>query len=364
MQPVVELIPASNAPAPPSGTRPGWASGPDTFDLRHQIPVLIWGGYQYWTFEYLDNRFAFTIVACDHSGNIVKQWEKQGPRYIWDITLQRAEKSITFLGQDNEKLTVKLDELCINDMQYYSIYPPPAVNLIPVSQAPAVPAGLYSTWQLESNETGQRLGVPVLAWGNYTYRVYEHPDNRLAFAIVAFNKDGKIVTDWDIQGVRYITDITVDVPNKRVKFTGQSDKTVIRTWDDLKVGEPDLNGAGFDKFANMEVKEVAVTTAPAIPGNLNMENKWTTGPNSHADSKHCLILLFHGYTYWAFGNKYNENSIGIAAYDSKGNLVKHWKKPGTRYLWSITLDPRRKTVTFWGQANQTVVMTWDELKVD
>jgi hypothetical protein len=28
------------------------------------------------------------------------------------------------------------------------------------------------------------------------------------------------------------------------------------------------------------------------------------------------------------------------------------------------IDPRRKTVTFWGQANQTVVMGWDELKVD
>nr|WP_067063292.1 hypothetical protein [Mucilaginibacter sp. L294] len=362
MQPFVELLPASKFPTPPAGTRPGWVSGPDTFNQREQIPVLIWGGYLYWTFEYLDNRFAFAIVACDHGGNIVKQWEKQGPRYIWDVTLQRAEKTLTFWGQDNEKLDVKLDELCITDMQYYSLYPPPAVSMIPVSQDPAIPAGLYSTWQLESNTSAIQSGIPVLAWGDYTYRVYEHPDNRLAFALIAFNKDGKIVTDWEIQGVRYINDITVDLANKRVSFTGQGPKTVTYTWDDLKVGEPDLNGAGFDKFANMEVKEMPVSAAPTLPAELRAG--WTTGPNSHTDNKQCLVLLFHGYTYWAFDYKHNENSIGIVAYDSNGNLVKHWKKPGTRYLWSITLDPRRKTVTFWGQANQTVVMSWDELKVN
>ncbi|MFA6247149.1 MAG: hypothetical protein WC615_09410 [Mucilaginibacter sp.] len=362
MQPFIELIPASKSPAPPAGTRPGWASGPETFDQREATPVLIWGGYMYWTFEYLDNRFAFTIAVCDYSGNIIKQWEKQGPRYIWDVALQRDEKALTFWGQGNEKLTVKLDELCINEMQYYSLYPPPAVSLIPVSQAPAIPAGLYSTWQLESNETAQRLGVPVLAWGNYTYRVYEHPDNRLAFAIIAFNKDGKIVTDWEIKGVRYITDITVDVPNKRVNFTGQGNKTIPLPWDDLNVGEPDLNGAASDKFANMEIKEMPVSAAPFLPAEL--KTGWTTGPNSHTESKQYLVLLFHDYTYWAFDYKNNDNSIGIVAYNNEGNLVKQWRKPGTRYLWSITLDPRRKTVTFWGQANQTVVMGWDELKVN
>ncbi|RYU91278.1 hypothetical protein EWM62_04880 [Mucilaginibacter terrigena] len=363
MQPFVELIHASKAPAPPAGTRPGWAASPDTFDFREQVPVLVWGGYLYWTFEYLDNRMGFAVVASDHAGSIVKQWEKQGPRYIWDITLELGGKSVTFWGQENIKLVVKLEDLHVSIDQYYSLYPPPVINLVPFSEAPAVPPGLFSFWQLDSHPTARQSGIPVLAFEDHTYRVYEYPDNRTAFALIAFNKDGKIVTDWELQGARHITNLVVDLQNKRVNFTGQSDKTVTRTWDELRISGPGNDAASSGKFAQMEVKEVDVKTAPAIPGDLEMERTWTTGPNAHNDSKYCTVLLYQGNTYWAFDNQHNENSIGIVAYDSNGNLVKHWKKPGTRYLWSVSVDPRRKTVTFWGQANQTVVMGWDELKV-
>ena len=362
MQPFVGVIAAANAPAPPAGTRPGWMSGPDTFDPRYEVPVLVWAGLMYWTFDYIDNRNAFLIAACDHSGNIVKQWQKQGPRYIWDVTLERPEKTLTFWGQANEKLEVNLDELCITDTQYYSLYPPPAVNMVPVSQAPAVPAGVYSTWQLESNTTARHTGIPVLTWDDYSYRVYEHPDNRLAFAIIAFNKDGKIVKDWEIRGVRYITDIAVDLLNKRVNFTGQGPKTITCTWDELKIGEHNLKDARFDKYAHMALKEMPVSAAPPLPAELT--SGWATGPDSFAESKRYTVLLFHGYTYWAFDYKGNQFSIGIVAYNSEGKIVKQWRKDGTRYLWSISLDARRKTVTLWGQANKTVVMNWDELKVD
>jgi hypothetical protein len=362
MQPFIELIPAQTFPTPPAGTKPGWVSGPDTFDQRELVPVLRWAEYVYWTFDYIDNRNAFALVAYDHYGNMVKQWEKQGPRYIWDVTLERAKKTLTFFGQANEKLDVTLDELCISDRQYYSLYPPPVVSFIPLAQAPAVPAGLYSTWQLESNTTARQTGIPVLSWGDYTYRVYEHPDNRLTFAIIAFNQDGKIVKDWEIHGLRYITDIAVDLLNKRINFTGQGPKIITYTWDDLKITEPDANDARFSMYAQMALKDMPLSSAPTPPAGLI--TGWTTGPNSHVESKHYTVLLYNGYTYWVFDYSGNIFSIGILAYNSEGKLVKQWRKDGTRYLWSVSLDPRRKTVTFWGQANKNVVVGWDELIVD
>jgi hypothetical protein len=361
MQPIIELVPGPTFPTPPAGTRPGWVTGPDTVEQRELVPVLIWAEYVYWTFDYVDNRFGFALVAYDRSGNMVRQWEKQGPRYIWDVTLQREKKTLTYFGQANEKLDVNLEELCISDNQYYSLYPPPAVNFVPLLQAPAVPAGVYSTWQLESNTTARETGIPVISWQNYTYRVYEHPDNRLSFTVIAFNKDGKIVKDWEIYGIRYVTDMTVDLFNKRINFTGQGPKTITYTWDDLKIEEPKPDDARFGKYAQMTVKEMPMSAAPTLPAGL-IEG-WTTGPNSHVESKQYSVLLYNGYTYWAFDYSGNIFSICILAYDSNGTLVKQWRKDGTRYLWSVTLDARRKTVTFWGQSNKNIVLGWDELKV-
>ncbi|MDB5054147.1 MAG: hypothetical protein JWM44_2197 [Bacilli bacterium] len=62
-------------------------------------PILDWGVYSFWIFSYIDNRTSYEIVAYDSSGNIVRQWEQTGDRYMSDITVDSSAKTITFLGQ-------------------------------------------------------------------------------------------------------------------------------------------------------------------------------------------------------------------------------------------------------------------------
>ncbi|WP_235947061.1 Ig-like domain-containing protein [Paenibacillus glycinis] len=46
------------------------------------------------------------IVAYDASGNIVKQWEQPGARYLWQITIDAAARTITFWGQASQRITM------------------------------------------------------------------------------------------------------------------------------------------------------------------------------------------------------------------------------------------------------------------
>ena len=45
------------------------------------------------------------------------------------------------------------------------------------------------------------------------------------------------------------------------------------------------------------------------------------------------------------------------------NVVRDWAERGARYVFRITVDQSAKKVTFWGQANQKIVMPWSELRL-
>ncbi|MFC0515141.1 Hint domain-containing homing endonuclease [Mucilaginibacter angelicae] len=125
-------------------------------------------------------------------------------------------------------------------------------------------------------------------------------------------------------------------------------------------GELSIN---INPQSNMKpiVLTMAYANVPAIPQGMKYE--CTAGPDSLNTINNCPVVNWLGYTFWAFSYIDNRNSFGIAGYDSNGNVVAQWEKPGSRYLYKITIDEIAKSVTFWGQANQTVVMTWDELNI-
>ncbi|OAO89133.1 hypothetical protein AXX17_ATUG04200 [Arabidopsis thaliana] len=95
--------------SPPSGNITSCYSGPTGF-ISVSCPIIEWGGYTYWAYSYGDNRLSMNIVAFDSSGNIVKQWEKEGARYLWKITMDNEAKSMTFWGQDSSTITMNWSE--------------------------------------------------------------------------------------------------------------------------------------------------------------------------------------------------------------------------------------------------------------
>ena len=80
-------------------------------------------------------------------------------------------------------------------------------------------------------------------------------------------------------------------------------------------------------------------------------------------SQTCPILLSDGFSFWAFSYKDNRSGMMIVKYDDSGNIVEKWEKSGARYLYDISVDATKNTVSFWGQSDRSIVMGWGELGI-
>lgn len=101
----------------------------------------------------------------------------------------------------------------------------------------------------------------------------------------------------------------------------------------------------------------SITTQTALS-----QYEWPSGlwliPNSI-----CPVLQWNGYTYWSFIYDDNRNAMAIIAMDASKNVVQRWDKWGARYLNRITKDSSARTVTFIGQGDYAITMSWDELSI-
>ena len=98
----------------PEGMKVTALQGPDTLQPANPGPVLGVGGFTLWPMSYIDNRVSFGMVMYDLNWKVVNTVEKQGARYVYRITKngEGDEGSVTFSGQDNQSVTMSLDEIC------------------------------------------------------------------------------------------------------------------------------------------------------------------------------------------------------------------------------------------------------------
>jgi hypothetical protein len=107
------------------------------------------------------------------------------------------------------------------------------------------------------------------------------------------------------------------------------------------------------------VAQVPANAPPAIPAGMKVA--CMQGPNVLTAATNCPVLKWHGYTYWAFSYGDNRVAMGIVAYDPAGKVAAQWERPGARYVYAITVDSTGKSVTFAGQSDAKITMTWDAL---
>jgi len=214
---------------------------------------------------------------------------------------------------------------------------------------PSVPSDLKETCLSNPNSGEENKQCPVLVWNKYVYWAFSYRDNRMGMCIVAYTEKGVMVKRWDKSGARYISKIGVDETKKAVTLIGQAFQTITVGWDELYL--PVLPEAG----------KVPASVHPKIPDGSKMVCFASADVMGKMDT--CMVLQWKSYTYWAYSYYDNRVSMNIVVYDDQGNIVKQWEKPGARYLYNITVDPAKQTVTFWGQANQSVAMTWSDLLI-
>ncbi|WKE66249.1 hypothetical protein PVT67_03090 [Gallaecimonas kandeliae] len=108
-----------------------------------------------------------------------------------------------------------------------------------------------------------------------------------------------------------------------------------------------------------EVVQVDVSEHPAMPSDLKAS--FLVGPDNLESASRCDVIKYNELTYWAYSYIDNRVGMAIVAYDAKGQQVKRWDMSGARYQWKITTDAQAKTVTFLGQASNSITMSWAQL---
>jgi hypothetical protein len=104
--PLVERAEVGSFRSVPPGLGLRFHSGPDGLGSSTSGDVIKWRGSTFVPCSYKDNRpSSSALVEFDASGNYVRQWEAQGARYIWSITIDYETKLINLHGQGGERAT-------------------------------------------------------------------------------------------------------------------------------------------------------------------------------------------------------------------------------------------------------------------
>ena len=225
----------------------------------------------------------------------------------------------------------------------------PGVANFPAADPPAIPSDLKVTCLTDPNSLQSATTCPVIVWNEYVYWVYSFVDNRVGMSVVAYTEDGALVKRWDLSGARYITNIAIDEKAQTITLIGQAKQAIVVNWKDLYLPIPPEAGT------------VPSNIHPIIPTGSKMTCMQSADVLGKMDT--CYVLEWGNVTYWAYSYIDNRVSFNIVAYDERGNIMKQWEAPGARYLYKITVEPAAQTVTFWGQANQKVVLPWNQLLV-
>ncbi len=152
----------------------------------------------------IDNSNVMLIVAWDMQRNLVKQWNKPGARYIWQVSFDADTQTVTFTGQASNSVTATLDELIVG----------PTVVYLPPSSGPALPYTL--TYAAPDNAQ-----FPVMKSGPYSFWPVSYADDRSSFCVVVVDKDNVILKLIDCPGSHNIDEVVVDDANRTIQLIGQ-----------------------------------------------------------------------------------------------------------------------------------------------
>ena len=114
---------------------------------------------------------------------------------------------------------------------------------------------------------------------------------------------------------------------------------------------------------SMDMLAVIKLSKPAGPVTDGMKITALQDPTTLHPASQCPVLAIGSFTLWPFSYYDNRVSFGMVMYDPLGKVVNQVEKPGARYIVSITKNGSGSdgSVTFTGQAGQSVTMSLDEI---
>jgi hypothetical protein len=108
----IDFVPATSHPPLPAGLQLACireaGSGAPSSDT---CPVVKYQGITTWAFSYADNRVSFALVSYDERGQVVRNVEKPGARYLFDAMSNEPSQTVMFVGQARRNVLVPWSEL-------------------------------------------------------------------------------------------------------------------------------------------------------------------------------------------------------------------------------------------------------------
>jgi hypothetical protein len=110
-----DMLEVIKMPAPkgkiPDGMKVTALEGPDTLQSAALCPAISIGSFTLWPMSYIDNRVSFGMVMYNPQWEVVSSVEKQGARYVYQITID-GSGTATVAGQANQSITMSLNDIC------------------------------------------------------------------------------------------------------------------------------------------------------------------------------------------------------------------------------------------------------------
>jgi hypothetical protein len=109
--PKIEYVPRNSNPPVPAGLKVTCLTDPDQVQMSQTCPVVKYRGITTWAYSYLDNRVSMALVSYDKSNKVVANVEKRGARYVVKAISNLHNKTVMFVGQAKQSITVPWSEL-------------------------------------------------------------------------------------------------------------------------------------------------------------------------------------------------------------------------------------------------------------
>ena len=107
------------------------------------------------------------------------------------------------------------------------------------------------------------------------------------------------------------------------------------------------------------VAYLPIDSHPPVPAGLKVA--CMPGPNVLTMSKTCPVVQYRGNSTWPYSFIDNRVSMALVTYDAQNNVVANVTKDGARYAWEGKVNPGEKTITFYGQSNQSISASYDDI---
>ncbi|CAN7533111.1 hypothetical protein [Caulobacter sp. LjRoot300] len=110
--PQVKFIPSGEAPSIPAGLQTACINAPvDGAPTSKTCPVIYYGSASTWVFSYADNRTSFALVTFDSTGKVLRNVERPGARYIFDVFSDDRGQKLTLVGQSKNSVVINWSDL-------------------------------------------------------------------------------------------------------------------------------------------------------------------------------------------------------------------------------------------------------------